>query len=102
MFNSLYVSSEKPTTLTILDFLQRKHNFSLSNSFFSIVFLVSIDIEDPIPLRRLNVARLIMLYVRNFEITDPAEALQYFYFLRYEIDFWSAPQFSMFSHKFLL
>lgn len=46
------------------------------------LFLVSIDIEDPIPLRRLNVARLIMLYVRNFEITDPAEALQYFYFLR--------------------
>lgn len=47
------------------------------------IFSVSIDIEDPIPLRRLNVARLIMLYVRNFEITDPAEALQYFYFLRY-------------------
>lgn len=46
-------------------------------------FVVSIDIEDPIPLRRLNAARLIMLYVRNFEITDPAEALQYFYFLRY-------------------
>lgn len=44
---------------------------------------MSVDIEDPIPLRRLNVARLIMLYVRNFEITDPAEALQYFYFLRY-------------------
>lgn len=44
---------------------------------------MSIDIDDPIPLRRLNIARLIMLYVRNFEITDPAEALQYFYFLRY-------------------
>ncbi len=43
---------------------------------------VSVDIEDPAPLRRLNVARLVMLYVRKFEITDPAEALQYFFFLR--------------------
>lgn len=43
---------------------------------------VSIDIEDPAPLRRLNIARLVMLYVRKFEITDPAEALQYFFFLR--------------------
>lgn len=33
-------------------------------------------------MRRLNLARLIMLYVKSFEITDPAEALQYFYFLR--------------------
>ncbi|XP_031627562.1 nuclear pore complex protein Nup93-1-like [Contarinia nasturtii] len=48
--------------------------------------LLSIDIDDAAPLRRLNVARLIMLYVRNFEITDPAEALQYFYFLRNKRD----------------
>lgn len=34
-------------------------------------------------MRRLNIARLIMLYVKKFEITDPAEALQYFFFLRY-------------------
>lgn len=27
-------------------------------------------------------ARFVMLYVRKFEITDPAEALQYFFFLR--------------------
>lgn len=40
------------------------------------------DIEDPVPMRRLNIARLVMLYVKNFEITDPAEAIQYFYFLR--------------------
>jgi len=44
--------------------------------------LLSVDIEDPLPLRRLNIARLIMLYVKKFEITDPAEALQYFFFLR--------------------
>lgn len=41
-----------------------------------------VDIEDPQPMRRLNLARLILLYVKKFEITDPAEALQYFYFLR--------------------
>ena len=34
-------------------------------------------------LRRLNVARLVMLYVKHFESTDPKEALQYYYFLRY-------------------
>uniref|UniRef100_A0A1A9WVB1 Nuclear pore protein n=1 Tax=Glossina brevipalpis TaxID=37001 RepID=A0A1A9WVB1_9MUSC len=44
--------------------------------------LLSIDIEDAIPMRRLNIARLIMLYVKKFEMTDPAEALQYFFFLR--------------------
>ena len=34
-------------------------------------------------MRFLNVARLIMLYTRKFEATDPKEALHYFYFLRY-------------------
>lgn len=48
-----------------------------------VFFIVSFDIEDPVPMRRLNIARLVMLYVKKFEITDPAEALQYFYFLRY-------------------
>lgn len=63
---------------------QMEQSSSYADFFiFNLYFVVSIDIEDPIPLRRLNVARLIMLYVRNFEITDPAEALQYFYFLRY-------------------
>ncbi len=32
--------------------------------------------------RRLNFARLLILYVRRFESSDPVEALQYFYFLR--------------------
>lgn len=49
---------------------------------FHIISVVSSDIEDPSPARRLNVARLIMLYVKKFEVTDPAEAIQYFYFLR--------------------
>lgn len=46
------------------------------------IFLVSVDIEDPVPMRRLNIARLVMLYVKKFEISDPAEAMQYFFFLR--------------------
>merc|ERR1712002_447286 len=32
--------------------------------------------------KRLNIARLVMLYVKHFESTAPKEALQYFYFLR--------------------
>ncbi|TMS05814.1 Nuclear pore complex protein Nup93 [Larimichthys crocea] len=36
--------------------------------------------------RRLNFIRLLMLYTRKFESTDPREALQYFYFLRNEKD----------------
>ncbi|XP_052817034.1 nuclear pore complex protein Nup93-like [Mya arenaria] len=44
--------------------------------------LLSKDPGDPIPQRRLNFARLIMMYTRKFEETDPREALQYFYFLR--------------------
>lgn len=45
--------------------------------------LLSVDIEDPKPIRRLNLARLVMLYVNKFEISDPGEALQYYYFLRH-------------------
>lgn len=33
-------------------------------------------------IQRLNFARLIMLYTRKFECTDPREALQYYYLLR--------------------
>lgn len=45
--------------------------------------LLSVDIEDPKPIRRLNIARLVMLYVSKFEISDPSEALHYYYFLRH-------------------
>lgn len=48
--------------------------------------LLSVDIDDPKPVRRLNIARLVMLYVNKFEISDPAEALQYYYFLRHLSD----------------
>jgi nuclear pore complex protein Nup93 len=46
---------------------------------------VSVDPGDTPPARRLNLARLIMLYVRKFEATDPKEALQYYYFLRWVV-----------------
>jgi len=44
--------------------------------------MLSRDSSDKPPARRLNIARLVMLYVKHFESTDPKEALQYFYFLR--------------------
>ncbi|KAG7311275.1 hypothetical protein JYU34_002306 [Plutella xylostella] len=44
--------------------------------------LLSVDTEDPAPLRRLNLARLLLLYVRKFELTDPSDALHYYFFLR--------------------
>lgn len=43
---------------------------------------VSHEAGDPPGMRRLNFIRLLMLYTRKFESTDPREALQYFYFLR--------------------
>jgi len=44
--------------------------------------LLSREPSDRTPSKRLNVARLVMLYVKHFESSDPKEALQYFYFLR--------------------
>ncbi|XP_066153921.1 nuclear pore complex protein Nup93 [Euwallacea fornicatus] len=44
--------------------------------------LIFIDPADPKPARRLNLARLIMIYVRAFEFHCPNEAIHYFYFLR--------------------
>lgn len=44
--------------------------------------LLSKENSDKPSMRRLNIARLVMLYTRKFEATDPKEALHYFYFLR--------------------
>ncbi|CAH2067266.1 unnamed protein product, partial [Iphiclides podalirius] len=44
--------------------------------------LLSVDTDDPSPLRRLNLARLLLLYVRKFELSDPSDALHYYFFLR--------------------
>ena len=48
---------------------------------FDVHISVSKEPSKP-PMRYLNVARLVMLYTRKFESTDPKEALHYFYFLR--------------------
>ncbi|KAH8398003.1 hypothetical protein KR222_009392 [Zaprionus bogoriensis] len=45
--------------------------------------LLSADPKDPAPMRRLNLARLIIMYSKCFEQTDTAEALQYYYLLRH-------------------
>ncbi|XP_002137929.2 nuclear pore complex protein Nup93-1-like [Drosophila pseudoobscura] len=44
--------------------------------------LLSIDIADPQPLRRLNLTRLVRLYAQRFERTDTTEALNYYFTLR--------------------
>lgn len=44
--------------------------------------LLSVKSSDSKPMRRLNFARLIMAYTRKFQMTDPREALEYFYLLR--------------------
>lgn len=44
--------------------------------------LLTRDSSD-LGIRRLNFARLIKSYTRKFEVTDPREALQYFYLLRH-------------------
>jgi hypothetical protein len=46
------------------------------------MFSVTHDSTDGPSIRRLNIARLIMMYTSKFEVTDAREALQYFYFLR--------------------
>ncbi|XP_077993570.1 nuclear pore complex protein Nup93-like [Glandiceps talaboti] len=40
------------------------------------------EASDPVQMRRLNFARLVTTYTRKFEMSDPWEALQYFYLLR--------------------
>lgn len=50
----------------------------MNNSFCISVF---IDPADAKPSRRLNIARLIMLYVRKFEISCVEEAVHYFFLL---------------------
>lgn len=44
--------------------------------------LLSIDPTDPKPARRLNLVRLVMLYIKKFELTSINEALHYFFLLR--------------------
>ncbi|GAA47281.1 nuclear pore complex protein Nup93 [Clonorchis sinensis] len=59
--------------------LHTQHLLLLSDSLQSP--LVSRNDSDPIAFRRLNLARVIMLYTRKFEIESPQEALMYYHFL---------------------
>ncbi|KAK9509964.1 hypothetical protein O3M35_004845 [Rhynocoris fuscipes] len=45
--------------------------------------LLVIDEIDPSPMRRLNLLRLILLYTRKFETSDPKETLHYYFTLRH-------------------
>lgn len=44
--------------------------------------LLTKEMGFPAPGRQLNFSRLIMTYTRKFEVTDPREALQYFFLLK--------------------
>ncbi|XP_066595874.1 nuclear pore complex protein Nup93-like [Prorops nasuta] len=44
--------------------------------------LISVDPADKPPTKRLNFARLILLYVKRFEASDPKETLHYLFLLR--------------------
>lgn len=58
-------------------------NDDCNTSYDNVVLIsVSVDTDDPVPLRRLNLARLILLYVRKFELSDTSDALNYYFFLR--------------------
>ncbi|ALC48727.1 CG11092 [Drosophila busckii] len=45
--------------------------------------LLSAEPTDPKPMRRLNLARLIIMYAKSFEQSDTSLALQYYYMLRH-------------------
>ena len=67
------------------------HNFVYSTGHnYSLIISVLKDNSDPVPLRRLNFVRLILMYTRKFEVSDPREALQYFFFLRWVIEYFAS------------
>ncbi|KAH8388759.1 hypothetical protein KR200_010915 [Drosophila serrata] len=45
--------------------------------------LLSAEPDDPAPMKRLNLVRLVVLYAKCFERTDTSQALQYYYLLRH-------------------
>lgn len=59
-----------------------EHNL-LSVSQSVLAPLISVDPSDKPPAKRLNFARLILLYVKRFESSDPKESLHYLFLLRY-------------------
>ncbi|XP_001354896.1 nuclear pore complex protein Nup93-1 [Drosophila pseudoobscura] len=45
--------------------------------------LISVNPEDPAPMKRLNLVRMLVTYAKCFEITNTSEALQYYFLLRH-------------------
>ncbi|XP_029042677.1 nuclear pore complex protein Nup93-like [Osmia bicornis bicornis] len=62
-----------------------EHNL-LGVSQSALAPLISVDPADKPPAKRLNFARLILLYVKRFDSTDPKECLHYLFLLRYMKD----------------
>lgn len=58
-----------------------EHNL-LASSQSVLAPLLSTDPADKCPAKRLNFARLILLYVKRFEASDPKESLHYLFALR--------------------
>ncbi|EZA58757.1 hypothetical protein DMN91_008762 [Ooceraea biroi] len=58
-----------------------EHNL-LSVSQSVLAPLISVDPADKPPAKRLNFARLILLFVKRFELSDPKESLHYLFLLR--------------------
>lgn len=71
-------SNTNPFTLKV----GKEKTAFLEIKYVLLLCVVSQEHGDPPMVRRLNFIRLLMLYTRKFESTDPREALQYFYFLR--------------------
>ena len=68
-------------------FFEHLNIFALHRLSSNLILKVELPPQSPLlssesGVRRLNFARVVLLYVRKFESTDPREALNYFYFLR--------------------
>ncbi|VDL92463.1 unnamed protein product [Schistocephalus solidus] len=61
---------------------ERLLNFADQNRLLFFLYLAVTRVDsDPAGFRRLNFARLLLLYTRKFEVSTPCQALNYYYFL---------------------
>ncbi len=59
-----------------------EQNLLIQSDFSSNAQLLQVKKVKTVQIKQLNFARLVMTYVKSFEKTNPAEALQYFFLLR--------------------
>ncbi|KAF0041471.1 hypothetical protein F2P81_007369 [Scophthalmus maximus] len=91
-FQVLFLTAQFEAALAFLFRVERlrSHAVHMALVLYELRLLLKSSVSqepgDPPMVRRLNFIRLLMLYTRKFESTDPREALQYFYFLRNEKD----------------